>query len=164
MKKIIAIAIVAIMMLSLVSCSAKTCGVGDLTIQLPATYVDATDVLNTLIGEEALGSSNVTISPYISAVDGMAIVVAEEKYDSVGYGEDSLEDFFDFDEMNKVINVNGEPAYEFEQNVGETDLKGFVVLYSGEEGYYAVVFACSADKYEAKKDQMIEYASTIEVE
>ncbi len=167
MKKILAIAIVAIMMLSLVSCGAKTQEVGGLSIDLPMSYVDAADILEKIIGENAFDTVDMEMRPYVSLVDGMAVVVAHQKGDGSAFDDYKPEDFdgYEYEDYDfKLLEVNGQLAYEFSEDLDGQRIKCLSVFYGDDVDSYMVLFVCNEDEYESKKDKMVEYASTVVID
>lgn len=166
MKKFFAIAIVAIMMISLVSCGTKTYETDGFSIELSPTFIDGGSIAEDVL--ESTGSKyDGNYAVYVSLIEGIGIIAATESSD---------EDVTAFEytsnmaevlgvSSNEIFYINDAPAFECDSYFGSSSsIMTIIACYEDDGEFWMVASFCSSDKYEEKKADMIGYLETIEVE
>ncbi len=165
MKKILAIAIVAIMMLSLVSCGAKTYETEGFSIELSPTFIDGSSIAKDLL--QSTGSAyEGSYAVYYSLIEGVGIIAATESSSEYYNAFDYIVDMADAFEVSsdEIFYINGAPAFECDGYFGVPQIMTIIVCYEVDGEFWMVASFCQTDKFEEKKADMIAYLETVEVE
>ena len=165
MKKFLAIAIIAIMMISLVSCGTKTYETDGFSIELSPTFIDGGS-----IAEEVLTSTGSkyegNYAVYVSLIEGIGIIAAtetsDEDLDAFDYTANMAEAFGM--SSDEIFYINGAPAFECSDYFYGSPLMTIIACYEADGEFWMVASFCETAKYEEKKADMIAYLETIEVE
>ena len=165
MKKFLAIAIIAIMMISLVSCGTKTYETEGFSIELSPTFIDGGS-----IAEEVLTSTGSkyegNYAVYVSLIEGIGIIAATETSDEDFTAFEYTSNMADFLDVSssEIFYINGAPAFECGSYFGDAPITTIIVCYEADGEFWMVASFCETAKYEEKKADMIAYLETIEVE
>ena len=184
-KRILIIAAVVILMLSMASCSVptKTYDAGDVSIELPIHYVPMDDVINSdsvqqLMAEYVPESISVNAHVYASPIDMSLIaigdvvlsddVIGENAYDIATEMCDSMGGDAEVVEMGGTFGVKytieGIFGDEIPEEIPE-DIRDFTIVnlcYMENDGATYVCILCPQDKYDA--GCAIDIASSIVVD
>ena len=167
MKKIIAIAVLTVMLLSLVSCGGitKTYEREGFSIELPITFIDAGDIAQEFL--ESTGTAyDGRYTAYTSVIDGITIIAATadpyEEGDLYDFAEKTAESFGT--DPYDIFYVDGNPAFECYQDMSVTQMKAIMVCHEVNGEIWIVTAFCQPDKFDAKRETMITYLESVEIE
>lgn len=167
MKKFIAISMLVVMLFSLASCSAfnKTYEAEGFSIELSPTFVDGKD-----IAEQILEGSSYSgrYAAYTSIIEGITVIAGTDDLENYNgnvyaYAEDMAVSF-DVD-PDDIFTLNGAPAFECCQDFYAFEMQAIAVCYEADNGEVWLVTAmCKPEKFEDKREKMIEYLESVVVE
>lgn len=167
MKKIIAISLMVVMLLSLASCSAfnKTYEAEGFSIELSPTFIDGKDIADKVMEQSSYSGR---YAAYTSLIEGITIIAGTDSLENYNgnvyaYAEDMAVSF-DVDPYD-VFMLNGAPAFECYQDFYAFEMQAIAICYETDNGeVWFVTAMCKPEKFEEKREKMIEYLESVEVE
>ena len=135
------------------------------SIELPPTFIDAGDIAHDLL--ESTGTSyDGRYTAYTSVIDGITIIAATtdpyEEGDIYDYAEKTAESLGT--DPYDIFYINGAPAFEYYQDLSVTQMKAIAVVYDNNGEFWLVTAFCKPEKFDDKRETMISYLESVEVE
>ncbi len=166
MKKILAILLVAITLVSFVGCldtkvydaKAKEFTKEGLVITLTEKFVE-TAVENYTVAFDSKEVAILALKEEFSLAEGFGDNTLEEYADLVRLANDSAQNISDVKDTEGIISFE----HEAENKEENKTYRYFSAMYKGKDAFWLVQFACEESKYEEYKPYFIQWAKTVEV-